>query len=176
MASGEATEAVIYQSLTYGLLLGALYLAGRYHQPFWRSLRWTGGYRGAWICVVAGPVLVFGTALLGAALREPVIPSPLQNLITDRLSLVVAMLFVTILGPVWGRTAVSRISLPVARQIARTLGRDSLDCGSLRASAWSSASLDLATGFDHRTGRGCVWLYKVQDRFDRRLSNCSRQL
>jgi membrane protease YdiL (CAAX protease family) len=119
--SGDAAQAVLYQSLTYALLLGVLYLviAGRYHQPFWRSLRWTGGYRGAWICVIAGPVLVLGTAVLGSLLREPTIPSPLQNLITDRISLVVAMLFVTLLGPVWEELLFRGFLFPL---IAKSLG------------------------------------------------------
>ncbi|MGD1095282.1 MAG: type II CAAX endopeptidase family protein [Bryobacteraceae bacterium] len=120
--SGDAAAGLLlYQSLTYALLLGVLYLviSGRYHQPFWRSLRWTGGYRGAWICAIAGPTLVFGTAILGVVLREPTIPSPLQNLITDRLSLVIAMLFVTILGPVWEELLFRGFLFPL---IAKSLG------------------------------------------------------
>jgi membrane protease YdiL (CAAX protease family) len=120
--SGDTPAAqLLYQSLTYVLLLGVLYLviSGRYHQPFWRSLRWTGGYRGAWMCVIAGPLLVFMTAVVGAVLREPAIPSPLQNLITDRLSLVIAMLFVTILGPVWEELLFRGFLFPL---IAKSLG------------------------------------------------------
>jgi uncharacterized protein len=120
--SSEAAAAVLlYQSLIYALLLGVLYLliSGRYHQPFWRSLGWTGGYRGAWLCVITGPALVFMTVVLGVALREPPIPSPLQNLITDRLSLVIAMLFVTILGPVWEELLFRGFLFPL---IAKSLG------------------------------------------------------
>lgn len=119
--SGAGAVDLVYQTLTQGLLLGVIYalISGRYHQPFWRSLRWTGGYRGAWICVIAGPILVFGTAILGAVLHEPSIPSPLQSLITDRLSLVIAMLFATVLGPVWEELLFRGFLFPL---IAKSLG------------------------------------------------------
>ncbi len=38
---------------------------------------------------------------LEVLLHEPSVPSPIENLITGRVSLVIAMLFITILGPVW---------------------------------------------------------------------------
>jgi uncharacterized protein len=119
--SGDAAEAVIYQSLTYALLLGVLYIliAGRYHQPFWRSLGWIGGFSGAWICVLTGPVLAFMTVVLGLILREPPVPSPLQNLITDRLSLFIVMLFATVLGPVWEELLFRGFLFPL---IAKSLG------------------------------------------------------
>jgi len=120
--SGDAAAGLLlYQSLTYALLLGVLYMliAGRYHQPFWRSLGWIGGFNGAWICVMAGPFLAFMTVALGLILREPAVSSPLQNLITDRLSLVVVMLFATVLGPVWEELLFRGFLFPL---IAKSLG------------------------------------------------------
>jgi membrane protease YdiL (CAAX protease family) len=120
--SGDAAAGLLlYQSLTYALLLGVLYLliAGRYHKPFWRSLGWIGGFNGAWICVMAGPLLAFMTVVVGLILREPAISSPLQNLITDRLSLAIVMLFATVLGPVWEELLFRGFLFPL---IAKSLG------------------------------------------------------
>jgi len=120
--SGDiAAATLLYQSLTYALLLGVLYglIAGRYHQPFWRSLGWIGGFRGAWICVITGPFLAFMTVALGLILREPSVASPLQNLITDRLSLAIVMLFATVLGPVWEELLFRGFLFPL---IAKSLG------------------------------------------------------
>jgi membrane protease YdiL (CAAX protease family) len=49
----------------------------------------------------AGPVLAVATAKLGEWLHAPAIPSPLEGLISDRRSLIVLMIFVTLLGPIW---------------------------------------------------------------------------
>ncbi len=101
--TNKAASTLVYQSLLYALLLGVMYLlvAKRYDQPFWRSLRWTGGFRSAWLCVIGGPVLVMVSLALELVLHEPFVPSPIEDLITGRLSLVIAMLFITVLGPVW---------------------------------------------------------------------------
>jgi hypothetical protein len=101
--ASEAVNALIFQSLIYGLLTAILYIliAGRHGQPFWRSLGWTFAFRGGWICLPAGPVLAVATAKLGEWLHAPAIPSPLEGLISDRRSLIVLMIFVTLLGPIW---------------------------------------------------------------------------
>ena len=101
--TSKAATTLVYQSLIYVLLLAVLYLliAQRYDRPFWRSLRWTSGFRGAWLCVIGGPALVIVSLALELALHEPFVPSPIEDLITGRVSLVIAMIFVTILGPVW---------------------------------------------------------------------------
>lgn len=121
LTSDVAAATLLYQSLTYALLLGVLYglIGGRYHQPFWRSLGWISGFRGAWICVITGPVLAFMTVAVGLILREPAVPSPIQNLITDRLSLIIVMLFATVLGPVWEELLFRGFLFPL---IAKSLG------------------------------------------------------
>src|ERR1700684_4209619 len=52
-------QTLISQSALYLLLNAALYLlvAWRYRKPFWRSLGWVRPVRGAWWCVVGGPLL-----------------------------------------------------------------------------------------------------------------------
>ena len=92
--SSDAMKTLMFQSLVYALLLGSLYLliSVRYGQPFWRALGWKTAYPGGWLCVVAGPVLAVGVAGLGSVLRAPVVPTPIENLVSDRRSLVI-MLF-----------------------------------------------------------------------------------
>ncbi|HML16559.1 MAG TPA: type II CAAX endopeptidase family protein [Bryobacteraceae bacterium] len=101
--ASNALNELTLQSLIYALTMAMLYLliAGRHGQPFWRSLGWKLSYRGVWICLPAGPVLALAMAKLGEWLHTPAIPSPLEGFISDRKSLVVLMIFVTVIGPIW---------------------------------------------------------------------------
>lgn len=117
---GGAVQAMVYQSLIYGLLLGVLYLlvAWRYQQPFWGSLGWT-VFRLPFLCAAIGPVLAIGTATLGVFLKAPPIPSPIEDLISDRRSLFVMMLFLTVFGPVFEELVFRGFLFPL---LARSLG------------------------------------------------------
>jgi membrane protease YdiL (CAAX protease family) len=119
--SSEAARTFIFQSLIYILLLSVLYglVAWRYRQPFWRSLRWMVPFRGVWLCVMVGPALAIATAALGAVLRAPFVPSPIEDLISDRRSLVILMLFATLLGPVFEELIFRGFLLPL---LVRSLG------------------------------------------------------
>jgi membrane protease YdiL (CAAX protease family) len=99
----EATRTLIFQASFFLLLLGVLYglISVRYGKPFWRSLGWVVPARGAWWCVAAAPVLAVGTTVLGVLLHEPQVGAPIQDLISNRTSLIIVMLFVTVLGPVY---------------------------------------------------------------------------
>lgn len=101
--SSEALQALVFQSLIYALLTAILYIliAARHGQPFWRSLGWTFSFRGIWILLPAGPLLALTMARIGEWLHTPAIPSPLEGFISNRVSLVVLMLFVTLIGPIW---------------------------------------------------------------------------
>jgi membrane protease YdiL (CAAX protease family) len=118
--SSEAVTTLAFQSLFYALLLGALYLliSWRYSLPFWRSLRWTFEYSGAWLYLAAGPALAIATAALGVLLHTPA-ASPIQDLVKDRVSLVVVMLFATLLGPAFEELVFRGFLLPL---LARSLG------------------------------------------------------
>jgi membrane protease YdiL (CAAX protease family) len=100
--AGSAIGVLVFQALIYALLLGVLYalVALRYGYPFWRSLRWVGGFGRAWLCVVAGPLLAFFSAFLGVLLRSPAVPSPIENLLTDRRSVLAIAVFLIVLGPI----------------------------------------------------------------------------
>jgi membrane protease YdiL (CAAX protease family) len=117
---GGALQAMAYQSLIYGLLFGVLYLlvAWRYERPFWRSLGWT-SFRLPFLCAAVGPMLAIATSTLGVLLKAPPIPSPIQDLISDRRSLFVMMLFLTIFGPVFEELVFRGFLFPL---LARSLG------------------------------------------------------
>ncbi len=116
-----AIKTLTFQSLVYALLLGTLYLviSWRYGKPFWRSLNWTGGFRGAWLCVVAGPALAIVSAVLAMILRAPAVPSPIESFISGRASLVIVMLFLTIFGPLFEELLFRGFLFPL---VARSLG------------------------------------------------------
>jgi membrane protease YdiL (CAAX protease family) len=101
--SSEAINQLTLQSLIYALTTAVLYvlIALRHAQPFWRSLGFANAFRGVWICLPAGPVLALAMAKMGEWLHAPVIPSPLEGFISDRRSLMILMIFVTLIGPVW---------------------------------------------------------------------------
>ncbi|MGA3203908.1 MAG: type II CAAX endopeptidase family protein [Bryobacteraceae bacterium] len=117
---GGAVQAMIYQSLIYALLLGVLYLlvAWRYEQPFWRSLGWT-VFRLPFLCAALGPLLAIATSTLGVLLKAPPIPSPIEDLISDRRSLFIMMLFLTVFGPVFEELVFRGFLFPL---LARSLG------------------------------------------------------
>jgi membrane protease YdiL (CAAX protease family) len=99
---GGAVRAMFYQSLIYALMLGVLYLlvAWRYSRPFWSSLGWK-TFRFPFVYAATGPLLAIGTSALGVFLKAPPLPSPIEGLISDRRSLFIMMLFLTLIGPVF---------------------------------------------------------------------------
>src|ERR1700691_2980232 len=104
--SGATTtggKTLVFQSSLFALLLAVLYLlvAWRYDRPFWRSLGWSFPVRGAWWCALAGPLLAVAGAVLAVVLRAPEVPDPIKDLITNRTSLVIVMIFAVALGPVY---------------------------------------------------------------------------
>jgi membrane protease YdiL (CAAX protease family) len=115
-----AVGAMVYQSLIYALMLGVLYIvvAWRYARPFWASLGWT-TFRLPFLCAAAGPLLAVSTATLGILLKAPPIPSPIEDLISDRRSLFVMMLFLTVFGPVFEELVFRGFLFPL---LARSVG------------------------------------------------------
>jgi hypothetical protein len=117
----QSIQTLVFQAIIYGLLLGALYclIAIRYGMPFWSSLGWTMNFQGAWLCVAAAPVLAIGSSLIAALLRAPTVSSPIEDLLKDRQSRVVIILFVTLLGPIFEELVFRGFLLPL---LARALG------------------------------------------------------
>jgi hypothetical protein len=119
LPSGPVRQ-MVYQLLIYGLLLCVLYglVAWRYAQPFWKSLRWT-PFRLPFLCAAAGPLLAIGTSALGVALKAPPLPSPIEDLISDRRSLFIMMLFLTVIGPIFEELTFRGFLFPL---LSRSLG------------------------------------------------------
>jgi uncharacterized protein len=119
-----AVGAMVYQSLIYALLLGVLYVlvAWRYQEPFWQSLRWK-PFPLPFVCAAAGPVLAIASSTLGVFLKAPPIPSPIEDLISDRRSLFVMMMFLTVFGPVFEELLFRGFLFPLlARSVGPWLG------------------------------------------------------
>jgi membrane protease YdiL (CAAX protease family) len=114
-------QTLILQSSLYALLLTALYLlvAWRYRRPFWRSLGWVRPLRGAWWCVVGGPLLAVSVSVLGLAFHAPQGPDPIRGLITGRTSLVIVMFFAVVLGPIFEELFFRGFLFPL---LAKTFG------------------------------------------------------
>src|ERR1700722_11152890 len=102
-ATSKGVQTLIFQSSLFAFLLAALYLlvSWRYRKPFWRSLGWVRPVRGAWWCVVGGPLLAVSVSVPGIVLKAPEVPDPVKVLITGRASLVILMLFGVIIGPIY---------------------------------------------------------------------------
>lgn len=103
--SNQGVTQTAFQMLIYALLLSILYLlvGHRYHQPFWRSLGWRFNFPGAWICLLTGPPMAIGLAILATALHAPS-NSPIPGLITDRSSMIAVLLFGALAGPIFEET------------------------------------------------------------------------
>jgi membrane protease YdiL (CAAX protease family) len=116
----DGVHTMALQLVFYLLLLGALYalIAGRYHKPFWRSLGWTVPVRGILVCLLAGPFLAIALAALSAILRAPDEPV-VQNLMTDRVSLVAVVVFGSLLAPAFEELVFRGFIFPL---LARSLG------------------------------------------------------
>jgi membrane protease YdiL (CAAX protease family) len=120
-ATGKGVQTLVFQSSLYALLFASLYLlvSWRYHKPFWRSMGWTRPVRGAWWCVVGGPLLALTVSVLAAAFRTPEPPDPVKELITGRAALVIVMLFAVVLGPIFEELFFRGFLFPL---LAKTFG------------------------------------------------------
>ncbi len=118
--TNAGVRTVAFESLFYALLLGAMYLliAWRYGEGFWRSLGWTFAFRWAWAPIMAGPFLAISLSTLGVALHAP--PEPvIQDLMTDRPSMVAFMIFGALIGPVFEELTFRGFVLPL---LAKSMG------------------------------------------------------
>jgi len=114
----EGVRTVAFQCVFYALLLSVLYflIAKRQGRPLWSSLGWTFQFPPLW--GAAGPPLAISLAVLAGALHAPEEPL-IQNLITDRLSLILLMIFGVLIGPVFEELVFRGFLLPV---LADSLG------------------------------------------------------
>jgi membrane protease YdiL (CAAX protease family) len=99
----DTVTALVFQSLMYALLLGALYLviASKHHRPFWNSLAWTLPIPRPFLLLFTGPILAMGLSALGVVLHAPEVDSQIAKLITNRASLAELMFFGVVLAPIF---------------------------------------------------------------------------
>lgn len=117
----DAIRLFTVQFLAYLLWFSALWLMlkTRYNRPFWRSLGWNVPWTGVAWTIVLGPAVAFAVAILGAALRTPLVDNPIQKMMNDRSGIVLVGFFATTLGPLAEELIFRGFLLPL---VARTTG------------------------------------------------------
>ncbi len=111
--SSEGVRQIAFQSMFYALLVTVLYfLIARYGNPVWDSLGWTFSFRWASLCVIAGPALALALSTLASAMHAPG-ETAVENLVTDRTSRVVVLLFVSFFGPLFEELTFRGFLLPL---------------------------------------------------------------
>src|SRR5436309_250986 len=97
----KALELLPGQFLGYGLLFMALALLLRieYQRPFWPSLGWRWPKLSLPSIAALGIALALSVGILGAVFETPEVPSPMKELLNDRVSLVAVAIFGITLGP-----------------------------------------------------------------------------
>jgi hypothetical protein len=117
----KAVEALLAQFLAYGLWFLALYAIFhfRHGKPFWDSLAWSGSTRDVFSSLLRGPVIAILVAMASILIGQPEGEMPIQELLTDRRSLLLVGLFATTLGPLCEELAFRGFLMPL---VARSFG------------------------------------------------------
>ncbi|MFN7997098.1 MAG: type II CAAX endopeptidase family protein [Bryobacteraceae bacterium] len=89
------------QFALYAFLLSMLAMVFRryYHRPFWESIRWVPARVSSSFLVSCGIMLALGVMLASVALRTPDINSPMKQLLSDKMSVVLLAVVGTTIGP-----------------------------------------------------------------------------
>jgi membrane protease YdiL (CAAX protease family) len=89
------------QLLLYAFLLWLLSVILRhyYGRPFWESLRWVPAGLSGPALVTCGVLLAFGVMAASVLLKTPDINSPMKELLSDKMAVVLIAVFGTTLGP-----------------------------------------------------------------------------
>ena len=122
LSLSKEASALVFQFVWYALWFDALFLLlrVRYRRPFWPALGWTLPRSGIAFAILGGPVLAFSTGAIGLAIGAPRIEiEPLRGLLGSRLSLVVLVVGVAILGPFFEELAFRGFLMPL---FVRSLG------------------------------------------------------
>lgn len=122
--ANKAVSAFFFQAVFYLVTLGALYavVVIKHRRPFWCSLGWTLGFRGAWLCVLSAPFLMIAISMLGEAMRAPIVPSPWEDLISGKASQLTVLLFAALLGPFWEELLFRGFLYPLIERFAGPWG------------------------------------------------------
>jgi membrane protease YdiL (CAAX protease family) len=109
-------QALGYAAWFFGLWL---LLKLRYDLPFWSAMGWRVRWPRPLLTLALGPILVLVVMALGAALRTPEIDNAIQQLLRDRISVLLVGAFATTVGPLAEELIFRGFLQPVAM---RTLG------------------------------------------------------
>jgi len=117
----KALELLLGQFLGYALLYSALAFLFRfeYEQPFWQSLGWRRPRLPLPTILMLGGILALSIGILGALLHTPDVPTPMKDLLSDRVSLVVVAILGVTAGPMCEELAFRGLMQPLFIQ---TLG------------------------------------------------------
>lgn len=90
------------QTLLELLLIGVLYLLALFRdRSFTEAVGWRFPFRGAWYCVLGGPLLAVVISGIAKLLRAPEIPSAIDQLQAGSIPLSVITVFAVVLGPLF---------------------------------------------------------------------------
>lgn len=117
----KALELLPGQFLGYGFLYVALafLLKFEYGRPFWQSLGFRLPKLGLPSIAASGIALAFAIGILGALLKAPQVPSPMMELLKDRVSSIAVAIFGITLGPLCEELAFRGLMQPL---FMRSLG------------------------------------------------------
>ncbi|MEZ5352076.1 MAG: type II CAAX endopeptidase family protein [Bryobacteraceae bacterium] len=117
----KAFSVVALQFLSYGFWFLALYAIFklRYRRPFWASLDWGAPPGAITTSLLLGPAVAIAVSAAAAALGTPEVEMPIQELLRDRLSVVLIGIFAVTLGPVCEELTFRGFLMPL---LSRTFG------------------------------------------------------
>lgn len=121
LRAGKAAELLPAQFVGYGLWFGCLaaLLRIRYDARFWRAMHWRLPVGSILPSFSLGAALSIAVAVAAAALRTPQIDSTLEDLLRDRISIILVGIFATTLGPLCEELIFRGFLLPL---LARSIG------------------------------------------------------
>jgi uncharacterized protein len=121
----RAVEPLAQQLVGYVILFAALMLQFRvqYDRPFWQSLAWRPMRMPLGWVVTCGLLAAFAVSLIGYLIRTPNTENTITELMRDRVSLVLMVIFGTTFGPVCEELAFRGFLQPIlVRSVGPVLG------------------------------------------------------
>jgi uncharacterized protein len=119
--AARAAEPLAQQLVGYVILFGALMLIFRlqYDRPFWQSLAWKPMRMPFGLIVMFGLLTALAVALLGTLIQTPNTENMITEMMRDRTSFLLVMIFGTTFGPVCEELAFRGFLQPV---LVRSMG------------------------------------------------------
>ena len=111
----KSVQGFVLQFVAYAGWFAALYLIFRlrYGKPFWESLGWRPSLPGLVTGFVSGLVVAVGLIFISAFLEKPPGESPMQELLSREVTLILVGVFSTTLGPLCEELAFRGFLMPL---------------------------------------------------------------